>query len=62
MISLTDRQMKLVTERAALLPVEKREVFLQRIAAQLNLQWKFDDAAVAKAASGAIIGLLHEVA
>ena len=65
MISLTDRQMKLVTERAALLPVEKRELFLQRVAAQIEMRWgrrRTDDDAVSAAVSSAITGLLHEVA
>jgi hypothetical protein len=61
-LGLTDHQMKLVMDRAAILPVEKRDVFLKRIAAQLKLKWKFDDAAVAEAVSAAIMGLIHEVA
>jgi hypothetical protein len=28
------------SERAAMLPVEKRQVFLQRIGAQLKLKWR----------------------
>jgi len=61
-ISLSDQQLKLVMDRATMLPVEKRELFLQRVAARLNLHWKFDDAAVSAAVSAAIIGLMHEVA
>ena len=47
-----------------MLPTEKRDLFLQRIAAQLELRWgrKFDDAAVSAAVTSAITGLIHEVA
>jgi hypothetical protein len=61
-LGLTDSQLRLVMDRAAILPVEKRDVFLRRIAAHLKLKWKFDDAAVSEAVSAAIIGLIHEVA
>jgi hypothetical protein len=36
MISLTDRQLKIVMPAAATLPIEKRSLFLQRLAAELE--------------------------
>ena len=38
MIGLTDTQLKIVMNAARLLPVEKRDTFLQRIAAMLALR------------------------
>ena len=60
MLSLSDQQLKIVMDRAAMLPIEKSELFLQRLAAQLKLRWKYDDATVSAAVSSALIGLLHE--
>jgi hypothetical protein len=61
-LGLTDHQLKLVMQAARPLPVEKRDVFLRRIAARLKLEGRFTDADVAKAATEAIFGLMHEVA
>ena len=38
MIGLTDTQLKIVMNAARLVPVEKRDIFLQRIAAMLALR------------------------
>ncbi|MGC2711932.1 MAG: hypothetical protein WA366_00990 [Pseudolabrys sp.] len=38
MIGLTDTQLKIVMNAARLLPVEKRDTFLQRIAAMLAVR------------------------
>ena len=38
MIGLTDHQLKIVMGAARLVPVEKRDIFLQRIAAMLALR------------------------
>jgi hypothetical protein len=38
MIGLTDTQLKIVMQAARLVPVEKRDTFLQRIAAMLALR------------------------
>jgi hypothetical protein len=38
MLSLSDAQLKLVTAAAADIPVERRELYLQRLAAMLTLR------------------------
>jgi hypothetical protein len=43
MISLTDYQLKIVMDAARLMPVEKRDLYLQRIAAMLALRGRFSD-------------------
>ena len=53
MISLTDKQLEIVMSRARLLPTEKRELFLQKLAAQIELRWgnrRTDDDAIAAGA------------
>ena len=42
MISLSDSQLQAVTDMARLLPVEKRDVYLRRIASMLALRGRVD--------------------
>ena len=59
MIGLTDHQLKIVMDAARAVPVEKRETFLQRIAAMLALRGRgrFTDTDVADVAHLALCGL-----
>jgi hypothetical protein len=59
-ISLSDAQLAIVATAARNLPIEKRAVFLERTAAQLELHRRIDDAAVATACTRALRGLVHE--
>jgi hypothetical protein len=59
MISLTDYQLKIVMDAARLMPVEKRDLYLQRIAAMLALRGRFSDSDVADVARLAASGLAH---
>ena len=62
MIGLTDTQLrKIVMDVARLLPVEKRDTFLQRIAAMLALRGRgrFTDTDVADVAHLALYGLVQ---
>ena len=62
MISLSDGQLQIVTRAAANLSPEKRGVFLERIAGELERRGRFTDADVAAAAQRALSGLVQEVA
>ena len=63
MISLSDNQLSIVTDAARQLPIEKRDVYLQRIAAMLVLRGRrFNDADVADVAQLAMAGLIHQSA
>ena len=60
MISLSDSQLASVMETARMLPVEKRDLYLQRIARMLLVlrgRGHFGDADVAEAAKLAMVGL-----
>ena len=61
MIGLTDYQLRVVMNAARLLPVEKRDTFLQRIAAMLALRGRgrFTDTDVADVAQLAMAGLVQ---
>ena len=61
MIGLTDYQLRVVMKAARLLPLEKRDIFLQRIAAMLALRGRgrFTDTDVADVAQLAIAGLIQ---
>jgi hypothetical protein len=59
MISLTDRQLSILQQAAAPIPIEKRSIFLQRIFSMLNLRKKFSDDDVADVAALARFGLVH---
>jgi Mg-chelatase subunit ChlI len=61
MIGLTDYQLKIVMNAARSIPVEKRDTFLQRIAAMLALRGRgrFTDTDVADVAHLALAGLVQ---
>ena len=64
MISLNDSQLKTVMTAASLVPAEKRDTFLQRIAAMLTLRGRghFTDGDVGDAVRLALVGMVHESA
>jgi hypothetical protein len=63
MISLSDNQLAIVQHTARLLPVEKRDVFLQRVGAiLLQRRQHFDDGDVADAVELALCGLVQRAA
>ena len=62
MVSLTDFQLKAVMDAAHALPVERRDIFLQRVGAMLKLRGRFADADVADVARLATCGLVHQSA
>jgi hypothetical protein len=65
MISLSDNQLKILLDAARPLPVEKRDVYLRRIAAMLILRGGYgcyDDADVTDAARLALTGLAQSPA
>jgi Mg-chelatase subunit ChlI len=64
MLGLTDNQLATVMDAARTLSVEKRDVFLQRIAAMLALRGRgrFTDTDVADVAQLALAGLAHQPA
>jgi hypothetical protein len=61
MIGLTDTQLQVVMHAARSIPVEKRDIFLQRIAAMLALRGRgrFTDTDVADVAQLALCGLIQ---
>jgi hypothetical protein len=64
MISLNDAQLKTVMAAASHVPVEKRDLYLQRVAAMLTLRGRghFADSDVSDAVKLALVGLVHEAA
>ena len=64
MIALTDNQLRTVMDMARTLPVEKRDVYLRRIAAMLTQRGRghFGDADVSDVAKLALTGLAHQPA
>jgi hypothetical protein len=65
MVSLTDSQLAAVMDAARPLPVEKRDVYLRRIAAMLILRGgygHYDDADVTDVAKLALTGLAQQPA
>ena len=64
MIGLTDNQLATVMHMARLVPVEKRDLYLQRIAAMLTLRGHghFGDSDVMEVAQRALTGLAHQPA
>ena len=52
-------QLDTVSRAAGLLPAEKRDLYLQRVAAALNLQRRFGDAEVEAAVRAALQGLVQ---
>jgi hypothetical protein len=61
MISLSDSQLAIVQHAARPLPVEKRDIFLQRVAAMLAQRQPFGDVAVGDVVRLALCALVHEV-
>ena len=64
MLGLTDHQLDVVMGAARTVPVEKRDTFLQRIAAMLTQRGRghFGDADVTDVAKLALTGLAHQPA
>jgi hypothetical protein len=60
-INLSNSQQSIVLQAAAQLEPEKRSSYLQRVAAALQRQRRYDDAIAAAACAAALQGLLHEV-
>jgi hypothetical protein len=61
MLGLTDNQLRVVMDAAATVPIEKRSVYLQRIAAMLTMRGRghFNDGDVADVAKLAMAGLIQ---
>jgi hypothetical protein len=59
-LSLSNRQMEIVTDAARALPVERRSEFLRRIASMLTLRGQYNDRIVTEACALALIGIDHE--
>ena len=63
MLALSDSQLQIVMTAAGGLPVEKRSVFLERIAARLQLRGPhFTDADLGAAIRAALTGLIQSAA
>ena len=64
MLGLTDNQLRVVMDAAHMVPVEKRDVYLQRIAAMLTMRGRghFGDGDVMEVAQLALTGLAHQPA
>jgi hypothetical protein len=64
MLGLTDNQLTTVMGMAGTLPVEKRDLYLQRIAAMLTVRGRgrFNDADVADVVQLAMAGLVQQTA
>ena len=64
MIALNDAQLKTVMTAAAQVPHEKRDLYLQRVAAMLTLRGRghFTDSDVNNAVKLALVGMVHEAA
>lgn len=60
MISLSDSQLQIVMAAATPLAVDKRDVFLQRVAGQLGRVRRPGDRDVEAAVAAALRGLMHE--
>jgi hypothetical protein len=55
MISISDRQLRVVRVAADLLPVEARGTFLQRVVAELRVRRDFSDGDVEQAVQAALL-------
>jgi len=63
MFALNDAQLDLVMTAAGSVPVEKRSVFLERVAARLQLRGsRFTDADLGAAIQAALTGLIQSAA
>jgi hypothetical protein len=62
MLALTDAQLAIVMTAAGGLPVEKRSLFLERVAARLTLDGRFTDTDLDDAVRVALHGLAQNSA
>ena len=63
MFALNDTQLQIVMTAAGSLPVEKRGVFLERVATRLQLRGpRFTDADLSAAIQAALTGLIQSAA
>ena len=63
MLALSDDQLQIIMTAAGSLPVEKRSVFLERLAARLQLRGsRFTDADLGAAIQAALTGLIQSAA
>jgi hypothetical protein len=62
MLALSDDQLATVMTAASSLPVEKRSLFLERVAARLRLHRRFTDADLGAAIQAALTGLIQSAA
>jgi len=63
MLALNDNQLQIVMTSAGSVPVEKRSVFLERVAARLGLRGPhFTDADLSAAIQAALTGLIQSAA
>ena len=64
MLGLTDNQLTTVMDMARTLPVEKRDLYLQRIAAMLTVRGRghFNDSDVHEVTTLALCGLIQQTA
>ena len=59
MIGLTDSQLKIIMTAANTVPVERRDIFLQRVGAMLSMRHRFSDTDVVDVTTLAIAGLIQ---
>ena len=62
MLSLSDNQLEIVVSAARAVAPERRDIFLQRIAAMLKLRGRFDDTDIAEVTALALRGLVQQAA
>jgi hypothetical protein len=62
MVAFTDSQLRTVSDAAERVPVEKRGVFLERVAARLQRQRGFTNADLDDAVRAALAGLVKSAA
>jgi hypothetical protein len=61
-ISLSDRQLRIVMDGARRLSPEKRFLLCERVTAQLELRGRFNDTDVVEAVQAALRGLIQQPA
>ena len=62
MLGLTDSQLRAIMDAARTLPIERRDIFLQRVGAMLRMRGRFTDTNVADVAQLAMAGLIQQTA
>jgi hypothetical protein len=60
MVSLSDAQLKILTDTAARVTPDRRSIFLERCGAMLNMRGRFTDADVSDVCMLASCGLIHQ--